>query len=193
MKKYYNNKGMTMVEIIVSIALVSIVLILLMNLFLNVNSQYNNSKLASDYEVLASNVLKSIGDDIEKYGVYSIEENTSENSVKITYNAYRESKLNERITKILRVYSTTNSDGKQIIYISYRYDSSLSSLTSKELSYNIVRQIPNADITPKIIVEQIDGLNRDYNENYKYAKITIPLVDMKDNKYDIHIYCEVLT
>ena len=193
MKKYYNNKGMTMVEIIVSIALVSIVLILLMNLFLNVNSQYNNSKLASDYEVLASNVLKSIGDDIEKYGVYSIEENTSENSVKITYNAYRESKLNERITKILRVYSTTNSDGKQIIYISYRYDSSLSSLTSKELSYNIVRQIPNADITPKIIVEQIDGLNRDYNENYKYAKITIPLVDMKDNKYDIHIYCKVLT
>ena len=187
-----NNKGMTLVEVIVSIVLISIVLVLIMNLFLNVQSQYNSSKLASDYEVLASNVLKSVGSDIEKYGVYSIDENTSDNSIKITFNTFRETKLNERITKILRVYSNTDVDNKMVYYISYRYDPTLSDLTSKELSYNIARAIPNADSLPMINIERIDGQNASTGKNYKYAKISIPLNDMKDNKYDINIYCEIL-
>ena len=39
-----NDKGMTLVEIIVSIALISIVLIFLLNLFINVQANYRFSK-----------------------------------------------------------------------------------------------------------------------------------------------------
>lgn len=180
-----NNKGMTVTEVIMSIVLISIILLFLIGLFINVRGDYNSSKQKAEYEVLKSNIIKSVGDDIEKYGIYSItkQENNSDGScfkLLIVYNAYRETEVNERIKKEL---TTEKRNGK--VYLSYKFFSDESdSLTSRELMLNMVREIPSYNDRLKIYVEKL--------VSNKYVKINIPIKDNLYNSYDINIYGEYL-
>ena len=94
-----NQKGMTLVEIIVSIVLVSIILIFITKLLINVNDLYRKSKQEVDYDVLNTILTDAIGKDILNYGVASASINDSKNEVTITYNEVRETKLNKQIIK----------------------------------------------------------------------------------------------
>lgn len=59
-----NNKGITLVEIIISIALISIVLLFLFSLLVTVNDMNNESKVNTTYLITKSLILKNIEDDI---------------------------------------------------------------------------------------------------------------------------------
>lgn len=174
-----NNKGMTMVEVITSVALVSIVLIFMMNLFVRVRRIYNESKIAANYNILVSNVVKAVSDDIMNYGVDSVEwANPSNRSViKITYNQYRTG-TGENIVKYLKV---TNE------YIKYGYDESDTTITSSEKLTNMTRAIPE-DATLNYDDEYIVYSS---NEMYGLFKIVIPLYDSDFNCYNINIVGKV--
>ena len=60
-----NNKGITLVEIIISIALISIVLLFLFSLLVTVNDMNNESEVNTTYLITKSLILKNIED--EKY------------------------------------------------------------------------------------------------------------------------------
>lgn len=61
-----NNKGITLTEIIISIALISIVLIFLFSLLITVNDINDESKVNSTYLINKSLILKNIETDLRK-------------------------------------------------------------------------------------------------------------------------------
>ena len=74
-----NNKGMSIVEIIVSVALVSIVLIFMINLLITVKSSSDTSQNKSDALINRALIVKEIEKDFVDYelnGVYSCNTNS---------------------------------------------------------------------------------------------------------------------
>ena len=59
-----NNKGITLIEIIISIVLVSIVLIFLFTLLISVKDMNTESEVNSTYLINKSLILKNIEEDI---------------------------------------------------------------------------------------------------------------------------------
>ena len=176
-----NDKGMTLVEIIVSIALISIVLIFLLNLFINVQANYRFSKLQANYDVLVSDVIKIVSDDIIEYGLEDVK-NVDNKSVKLYFHSYRKSDLSKKIVKEIKIEN--NSDGIPII--SYQFENDGTRLTSEENIKTFIRKLPeDIDISDiNINVEYMAEATEDSN----YVKIKIPLSDSYDNNYDINIY-----
>lgn len=70
-----NNKGMTLVEIIISIALISIVLLFLFMLLVTVNDINAESEVNSSYLINKSLILKNIEEDLSDSKVQSIKIN----------------------------------------------------------------------------------------------------------------------
>ena len=62
-----NNKGVTLVEIIVSVALISIVLIFLFSLLIQVNNENSDNEVKSSYLVNQSAFIKQIEEDFIDY------------------------------------------------------------------------------------------------------------------------------
>lgn len=62
-----NNKGITLVEIIISVALISIVLIFLFSLLIQVNNENADNEVRSSYLVNQSTFIKQIEEDFLDY------------------------------------------------------------------------------------------------------------------------------
>ncbi len=67
-----NNKGMTLVEIIISIALIAIVLLFLFMLLVTVNDINTESEVNSSYLINKSLILKNIEEDLDNDDIQSI-------------------------------------------------------------------------------------------------------------------------
>lgn len=177
-----NKRGMTLVEVIVSLALIAIVLVFLMNLFINVRGTYNKSKIQADYDIITATIDKSVGDDIEKYGLLDVDYdiNTSDGSkVVFTFKAYRPSNLSERIQKVLKIYD----DAKGNYYVSYAYDSNITKyITGKERITNVARQLPEDVILNAGEYIKIVRLSD------KAVEIKIPIQNSKGTDYSMNIY-----
>lgn len=59
-----NNKGLTIVELVVSIVLISTVLILITNLYLRTRNVYKNDGVEMEYELTKSIIIDAIEQDI---------------------------------------------------------------------------------------------------------------------------------
>ncbi len=193
-----NKKGMTMVEIIVSISLISIVLIFLMNLFVKVRGTYNQSKIQADFDVLNATIIKAIGNDIDLYGLKEVKYIGAEShvtyadrgtysAVQLTFGEYRPSKLSEPIKKILKVYYSGNR-----YYVSYGYDSVITNnVTSAERLTNVVREAPEGIVfNAKHYIQLLEngvGVNASNTLN-RIVEIKIPVSTEKGNIYDINIF-----
>lgn len=187
-----NNKGMTLVEIIVSITLISIVLIFLMNLFIRVRDIYNQSKINAEYDMLVSSIIKSIGDDMETYGLRNVEYiGDDSDTLLFTYNTFRPSKLSERIKKVLKV-SFNYTTNKYVISYSYvACDNNEEPentwctpyITNAEHATSQIRTVPEGD---EVIMDSSKYI--EFNGDDDIAKIKIPISSPKGNIYDINIY-----
>lgn len=173
-----NKKGMTLVEIIVSIVLVSIILLFITKLLITVNSLYKKSKLEVDYEVLNSLLIDTIASDINRYGVKEI---TSDGkSLTITFDAYRETKLNEYIMKRLSL----TSDGG---YIKYEYVNE--DLNSDERARNFVRKIPEGAIIDEANFVSYDKFD---SSGDKLNELRIKIIASNGNDFSANIYFKTL-
>ncbi len=177
-----NKSGVTLVEIIVSLALISAVLIFLMSLFVNVRGTYNTSKAEADYDMLVSTFIRGIGDDIDKYGLLNVEykEGVSNKSeVILTFNAYRPTKLSQKIKKVLKMYL----DSEGTYHLSYAYDADVTdNVVSNERITNVVREIPKdgiIDASEVIHIRRLDG---------KAIEIRVPIMNAEGTDYTINIY-----
>lgn len=175
-----NKRGMTIVEILVSIALISAILIFLMQLFLNMRTVANQSKTSLEYEMLNANIIKAVGSDIEKYTVYQVEK-VDENAVRITFNEYRSTSLSERISKVLKVYEGVNTT-----YISYAYDAT--NLTGQERSEAVIREVPPGSILDEDSKVQLIPSTYVIDIDQDIFEIKVPLSTEKGVIYDINIF-----
>ena len=167
---------MTLVEIIVSIVLVSIILIFVTRLLITVNGLYKKSKLEVDFEVLNTLLIDVVSTDINRYGVNKIETDGNK-SVIITFNAYRESNLSEYIMKRL---SLTSDAG----YIKYEYVNT--NLTSDERARNFVRKVPDG----AIIDEANFVLYNSFN-NSGLNELRVKMLASNGNDFTSNIYFKI--
>lgn len=171
-----NKKGMTLVEIIVSIVLVSIILIFITRLLITVNGLYKKSKLEVDFEVLDTILIDTISTDINRYGVKSVSLD-GKKSVTITFNAFRESNLNELIVKKLSL----TDDAR---YIKYEYVNN--NLTSDERTRNFVRKVPDG-----AIIDENDFVNYKEFENTILRELRVKMLASNGNDFTSNIYFKI--
>lgn len=69
-----NNKGVTIVEILLSIIIIGIVLLILFNMLSNVRNEDEKNQIQSQYVVNQSLIVQAIEEDIVNYGVSSVSE-----------------------------------------------------------------------------------------------------------------------
>ena len=97
-----SNKGLTIVELVISIVIISIVLTFIMNLYIRVRNIQKSEAIAMEYELTKSIIIDSVGQDIINYGVKKTDPQTSEKTttIKITYKNNTEATLSTNDTEI---------------------------------------------------------------------------------------------
>lgn len=72
MRKY--NRGVTIIEILLSVCIIGIVLLLLFNMLLQVRNEDKNNNIQSNFIINQSTFIKIIEEDIANYGIKAISE-----------------------------------------------------------------------------------------------------------------------
>lgn len=127
-----NNKGMTLVEIIISIALISIVLLFLFALLVTVNDINTESEVNSSYLINKSLILKNIEEDLSKAKSIQL----SKCEVNNFYTSYNTSLLTNEDYKVsqclaLNYYDSSGTQLGETAYIGlYYYSNKLSYVIS---------------------------------------------------------------
>lgn len=80
-----NNKGTTLIELIVSIALLSIIMIFMFKLLADLNNDYTNLFFARDNQIIRTEIIKTIQEDLNKNIITNIESNLSTVNKIITF------------------------------------------------------------------------------------------------------------
>ena len=78
--KKLNNKGNTLIELIISIALMSVVLVSMIRLLVDLNNTNTNSVYAKNNEVVRSEIIRAIETDLNNYKLSNINDLSNEES-----------------------------------------------------------------------------------------------------------------
>lgn len=115
-----NKKGMTLVEIIISIALISIVLVFLFSLLVDVKDMNDEASINSDYLINKALILKNIEEDLD--GTDSLTLNTCAiNDFYTTYNAYKDDLEDKQKASECIKFTFDNDDSKEAYLGIYYY------------------------------------------------------------------------
>lgn len=179
-----DNKGFTLVELLVSLVLISIVLVFIMGLFVQVRGVYNQSKLNSKFENSRTNILKAIYTDINNYGLISssVVRVSGKEEVALTFNDYRPSQPGKRIVKVLKV--ETDSGGNKIITYYYRPCTESPSYCTQ----NITNEERLSNVQEKYDSDTTVGKISWNTSKNKLDELKIPIKDSAGNNYDIDVY-----
>ena len=78
--KKLNNKGNTLIELIISIALMSVVLVSMVRLLVDLNNTNTNNVYAKNNEVVRSEIIRAIETDLNNYKLSNINDLSNEES-----------------------------------------------------------------------------------------------------------------
>lgn len=131
-----NNKGMTLVEIIIAIALISIVLLFLFALLVTVNDINTESEVNSSYLINKSLILKNIEDDLSKASSVTLS-TCSIGNFYTNYTVPTEKKYKVNQCIALTYYDETNTQIGEKAYIGLYYYSNKSSYVISYIHGNI--------------------------------------------------------
>lgn len=114
-----NKKGMTLVEIIISIALISIVLIFLFSLLVDVKDMNDEASINSDYLINKALILKNIEEDLD--GSDSLTLNTCTiNDFYTTYDTYKDDmEVKQKASECIKF--TFDNDDSKVAYLGIYY------------------------------------------------------------------------
>lgn len=199
-----NKKGMTLVEIIISIALISIVLVFLFSLLVDVKDMNDEASINSDYLINKALILKNIEEDLDKTTT-ELKINTCEiGNFYTTYDTYKndlevKQKANECISfdfgdskAYLGIYYYKNKDSYVISYI--HGDTKATRLLPEFEKYNVEDgkikdefkiKYSNSDNTTDTTNVPITGEMK--LENDIFHKIEIPIIGSDGKDYSILI------
>ena len=197
-----NNKGVTLVEIIISIALISIVLIFLFSLLISVKDLNNNSQTNSTYLINKSLIIKTIEDDILKNNSEEILVSGCDiqNAIYDEYTSESDNSLNANECLRLNFQSEDNPDYaylalyyykvKENFVITYKHDNVI---ISRELPNFVKNNVYSGNIKNKLLIKNSNS-ECDYSSigscsfsNIGFYKIEIPIIGDDDKDYTIII------
>lgn len=172
------KKGFTLIEIIVSMILLSVVLLFLFQLLLLLRSEDNVSTSASVTKSITTQLNISLQKSIFENNVTNIVECSSENE-----RCYNISFSNDEILVIKL------NDAKKVISF-LKYDDS-----TKRISMYETYQLPNNNYIGNLKINSITSENNlDYNIPYdSILKISILILDEKCNDYKIEAFFPFLS
>ena len=81
-----NKKGTTLAEVIISIALISVVLVFMIRLLIDLNNMETNTNFASANQITRAEIIRMIGNDLNDLELTQVIDNSTENNLSITFN-----------------------------------------------------------------------------------------------------------
>lgn len=196
-----NKKGMTLVEIIISIALISIVLVFLFSLLVDVKDMNDEASINSDYLINKALILKNIEEDLYKTTT-ELKINTCEiGNFYTTYDTYKndievKQKANECISfdfgdskAYLGIYYYKNKNSYVISYI--HGDTKATRLLPEFEKYNVKDGNIKSGFEIKYsnsngIINEIITSEKILDKNI-FHKIEIPIIGSDGKDYSILI------
>lgn len=183
-----NNKGMTIVEIIVAVTLVSIVLIFLLNLLITVKNQRVQNEMSSNLIINKAVLTKAIEDDINEFNLVAVSVCDSDDigldgkkriipvgatniyCLKLTYDS---NLVDDNFGYILQyTYQFNTSNTKSVV----AYKRGTNQVVRGSVSMN-----PN-EFAGKVSSSCSSGISDKCS-----LKITMPVIDDDGNNYDIEV------
>ncbi len=109
--KRLNNKGLTLIELIISVVLISIVMLFMYGVFNDVNNEKNDNSFAKDNQVNRSEIIKVLEDDLlsRSINISSINDFSTDTSLK--FDLYYSDGKKATIEATETTFSYTNADG----------------------------------------------------------------------------------
>lgn len=195
-----NNNGITLTEIIISIALISIVLIFLFSLLVTVNDINDESEVNSTYLINKSLILKNIESDLTKATSIEIKNCTPKSAggtiISSFYEAYdgyintiTDNKLRAKECK--EIVFDGDSNNKAYLAIYYHNNKSKYVISYIHGDIKATRELPkfekynvtiNAHGNPQLKNWEIKG-----NFNNGFATLKIPIIGSDGKDYSIII------
>ena len=81
-----NKKGTTLAEVIISIALISVVLVFMVRLLVDLNNMESNTNYASSNQITRAEIIRMIGNDLNDLELTSISDASTPDNLNITFN-----------------------------------------------------------------------------------------------------------
>ena len=81
-----NNKGSTLLELIISIALISVILVFMVRLLVDLNDSETNNKYAKKNQVIRAEILRTIENDLQNKILTDIRDNSTTSNLMIIKN-----------------------------------------------------------------------------------------------------------
>ena len=109
--KKLNNKGLTLIELIVSVVLISIVMLFMYGVFNDVNNEKNDNSFAKENQVNRSEIIKVLEDDLlsRSINISSVNDFSTDTSLK--FDLYYSDGKKATIEATETTFSYTNADG----------------------------------------------------------------------------------
>lgn len=104
MMKKINNKGTTLMEVVISIALISVVLVFMIRLLVDLNNTNSNNDYAKDNQINRAEIIKIIENDLNNKEITGITDNSSNDQLIIEFSFDDET-------------STITATDKDLIYV----------------------------------------------------------------------------
>lgn len=105
-----NNKGSTLLELIISIALISVILVFMVRLLVDLNDSETNNKYAKKNQVIRAEILRTIENDLQNKIITDIRDNSTTSNLIITFKFDDNKESNINVLKDKLTYK--NTDGK---------------------------------------------------------------------------------
>lgn len=87
-----NNKGTTLVELIISIVLISVVIVFMFQLLIDLNNEELNNDFAINNQIIRAEIIKFINEDLANYTLSNIKDNSSNSNILNIEITYKENK-----------------------------------------------------------------------------------------------------
>ena len=119
-----NKRGFTILELLISIALVAVVLLLLLRVMLSLENINNDSSYASSDEIARTKIIKTIESDFLMYQLNGIEVTKNGDNVVITFLMSEEKELvitADKLTYENEAYYLNSSLASYSLDITYEY------------------------------------------------------------------------
>ena len=173
-----NKKGFTLVEIIVSISLVSVVMIFLFQIITTIKNIYDKQNNKNDTKITVAVITREVERDLSSFGLVGVPTKTCDMT---NNNIVPSTATNVKCIKL--IYDENNVKNNEG-YIVYYQNNGKYFLGYKRGKNNIIetQTVREINVAPK---EDIDIIIKE-NSDMKSLKITLPVRDNNDN-YDLVI------
>ena len=176
-----NNKGTTLIELLVSIILIGIVMTFMFKLLLDVNNDNTNNDFAKDNQVIRTEIIKNIEEDLNGKTIINITTETPTNEVKIKFYFQNGSPSELNLTN--RTLTYVNSLGEKRKWTMKNCNIYLNKIS--------VNHIKNATARIFVFIINIEiHTNNDKNTVFTYDDVTKKVLTSNNKIDDITInYC----